>query len=539
MRRLWRRCRWLQAGAFTLAVGCASWDAEHLQPTNSPVVEESTWTPIESAPAGSTATAKGSEEITVAPLQQIAAQQPAKSERFRLPPNLPGTDVAPIQLPPLKGLPQSEREKKIREAFPALAPLPASPQPGLPESGKPYSLAELQQIALNNNPAIKRAAADADAASGLMLQAGLYPNPHFGYQGDQIQPGNKPTNNAGQQGAFLQQVIKTAGKLSLAKAAASWDYANAQVALRRTELDVINDVRIHYYAALVSRETMQVSRTLAELADEVYGLQLRYVASGEAAGYEPLQMYAQAAQARNVYVQASNRYIASWKQLAATLGNPALPLQALEGRVDAAPPHYEAEPAWRRISEFHTDVLTAENSISRADFQLRLAKATPVPDVSISAAFQRDYSTGNDQASVQVGVVLPLFDRNQGNIRAAMAQATRSLEDLKARQLDLSARLAEAMARYQSSQAVVENYRERMLPNLSRAYQGIIQRYQGEPDKVSFNDIVVAQQSFGQALNAYLIAVGEQWAAVLDVANLLQIDDLYGPLDVHPAARCP
>src|SRR5205823_3297367 len=109
--------------------------------------------------------------------------------------------------------------------------------------------------------------------------------------------------------------------------------------------------------------TMNVSRTLAELADEVYRLQLRHVASGETAGYEPLQLYAQAAQARNIHIQANNRYVAAWKQLAASLGTPDWPLPALAGSADSVLPHFDAERARQRILENHTDVLTAQNTI--------------------------------------------------------------------------------------------------------------------------------------------------------------------------------
>jgi len=38
-------------------------------------------------------------------------------------------------------------------------------------------------------------------------------------------------------------------------------------------------------------------------------------------------------------------------------------------------------------------------------------------------------------------------------------------------------------------------YRERILPNLAKACRGVYQRYQVEPDKVNYNDIVTAQRT--------------------------------------------
>jgi cobalt-zinc-cadmium efflux system outer membrane protein len=532
MRRRLLVVRLLVLGAAALIGGCASWDRDNRPlpavPNSPPAV---VW---KSAKASDNPDANQVRQATALQVEPKGAPKPPAPLPFQFPSGLPGADTPPITLPSLKGLTPEERERKVRELFPALPPLPEEPKAELPPKGAPLTLAELQELALRQNPVIRRAAADVDVAYGNMVQAGLPPNPHVGYQADQIMPGHKPTNNAGQQGAFIQQLFKTAGKLSLARAAAGMALANAEVALRRSRIDVVTQVRTAYFSVLVARETLRVSRTLAELADQVYGLQLKLLATGEFAGYEPLQLYAQAVYARNAHLQANNRHLAAWRQLAAALGTPDLPPQALGGGADAAVPAYEYESAIARVLAVHTDVLTAMNTILQYQYDLRLAQVTPYPDVQAGTAIQHDNATSNNQANVQVGIALPLFDRNQGNIRAARAQLARSHEDLRVRRNDLAGRLGEAFGRYRSSRSLVENYRERVLPNLSRAYRAIYQRYQQEHSAVGFAEIVVAQQQYTQALGAYLTALGDQWTAVVDLANLLQIDDIYQPLEVIP-----
>lgn len=120
-----------------------------------------------------------------------------------------------------------------------------------------------------------------------------------------------------------------------------------------------------------------------------------------------------------------------------------------------------------------------------------------------------------------------MWDRNQGNVRAANARVGRAVADLAATENDLSARLAEAFGRYQANRATAERYRDRIIPNLTRAYRALVRRYQVEPDKVGFNDIVTAQQNLAQALQAYLAALDAQWQAVVDVASIGQLDELY------------
>src|SRR5687767_10051188 len=74
----------------------------------------------------------------------------------------------------------------------------------------PLGLGELEEMAVRHNPTLAQAAAQIEASRGKALQAGLYPNPTVGYQGEQM----GVLGTAGElQGGFIQQEIVTAGKL--------------------------------------------------------------------------------------------------------------------------------------------------------------------------------------------------------------------------------------------------------------------------------------------------------------------------------------
>ena len=364
------------------------------------------------------------------------------------------------------------------------------------------------------------------AAYGNFIQAGLYPNPTVGYQVDQIQA-LKPNPDAGQQGVFINYLVKTAGKVTLSQLVSGFDYLNAQVALRRAEIDLAAQVRTQYFAVLMARKGAKVARSLIELADEVYRIQLRQLAAGEAAGYEPLQLFAQAAQGRNALASAEASSSGAWRQLAATLGQPGMPPAPLAGRADALPPDYELDALRARMLDRHTDLATARNTLAQAETNLALQVRIPHPDLQTNSYYQYDTAVKTFQFGVQLGVSLPIADRNQGAIHAAKATIVRAREALLVTENELQGRLAEAFARYGSNKTVASTYRDQVLPNLVRAYRGIIRRYQAEPEKAGFNDIVVAQQSLATALQSYLSALDAQWKAVTDLAQLSQLDEVY------------
>lgn len=466
-------------------------------------------------------------------LRQPDAQRPeAPHDAFKLPPGLPGSER--YMLPPLPftaDTPPQERLRLVEEAYPRPAALPS---PALPADERvatePLTLAELQAIAAENSPLVRRARADVASAYGAVIQAGLYPNPVVGWQADQWQPGPQPDNNSGQQGAFISQLLVLPTKLSLAQAVAGFNYVNALVAVRRAEVEVASQVRDAYFKLLVARRSLEVNRLLAQSLDEVYYLQLLQVAAGEAAGYEPLQLYAQAVQARNALVRAENAYQAAWQQLASALGTPQLEPATLEGTAEAPPPQFDLEELRARVRSQHTDLLAARNTLEQARTNLRLQQIAPLPNLETYFNVGHDDSNGNDQFQLQLGMPVPLFNRNQGNIRQAQALVTRAAADLRTVEYDLLRQLAEAFTRYQASVRVATHYRDEIIPSLNQAYQAIVRRYQVEPQVVGFNEIVVAQQNLAAGLQDYLAALGAQWQAAVDLARLGQLDELYPAL---------
>jgi cobalt-zinc-cadmium efflux system outer membrane protein len=524
-----RRVVWVAVAALGSG-GCAGRDIR-LPPGNLP--------PLAALPDGRTTALL----VTATPVTPPAPNETAGGggkPAFELPGGLPGGGAPPIQPPPFQpGTPQGERLKAVEALYPDLKPVEGSAVAAA--TGPVLSLADLQQMAAENSPVLKRAAANADAVYGRVIQVGLYPNPTIGYQVDQwqpslrIPPGSSGTGQ-GQQGGFISQLIKTAGKLEFAQRVAGFDYINALVAVRRAQIDVTTAVRTQYFAVLVARQGVEINRTLAGLADDVYRLQLKLVAAGQAAGYEPLQLYAQSEQARNALTQSENAYKAAWRQLAAAVGRPDLSPAPLAGQADAPAPALDLAALQARILEQHTDLLTARNTVAQAQTGLDYQRRLVIPDLQTNQYHEYDNLAQTYQFGVQLGITLPLTDRNQGNIRTARSQIGRATAELATTQNDLFGRLGEAFGRYEANRAIAARYRDRILPSLTRAYQAIVRRYQVEPAKVSFNDIVVAQQNVAQALQAYLTALDAQWRATVDLAALGQLDELYAAPAPAPAA---
>jgi cobalt-zinc-cadmium efflux system outer membrane protein len=309
------------------------------------------------------------------------------------------------------------------------------------------------------------------------------------------------------------------------------------------QIDVMTQVRSGYFAVLVAYDNLTIAKAMSQLSDEVYSLQIKMVQGGVAAAYEPLQLRVLAEQARGNLIQARNRYISAWRQLAASLSQPDMPPMQLAGHAEAVAPGYAYDVVRAYILANHTDIGIASNGIQKSRLLLQLERVTPVPDILTHFVVQNDNTSQPNrvQAGVQVGFRIPVFDANQGNILQAQAQLAKSNQEIPRVENELMQRLADAYERYRNNLTLAAYYRDSVLPNQVRVYRAIWQRYEQQPDKVQYSDIVVAQQTLAQALQTYVQTLAAQWQAIVDLGALMQTDDLYqltvphNPKDQAPA----
>jgi cobalt-zinc-cadmium efflux system outer membrane protein len=251
------------------------------------------------------------------------------------------------------------------------------------------------------------------------------------------------------------------------------------------------------------------------------------VTGGESAPYEPLQLRVFAVQARNSVTTASNSLDATWRQLVAAVGMPHMTRQKVAGSVDLPVPVVDYETMVTMLQR-HSDLIASNARIASSGSNLRLQEAIPIPNVTLYAAFQHDDTTplSDYSTNVQVSAPVPAFNRNQGNITSAHAELVRARQNLTETNNTLMSQLAENYNRYATSRTISESYRTDLLPDQVRVYRGVYDRFLIDGESIDFAQVVVAQQTLTQVVTSYLQSLSDSWMATVDLAELLQVDDL-------------
>ena len=90
------------------------------------------------------------------------------------------------------------------------------------------------------------------------------------------------------------------------------------------------------------------------------------------------------------------------------------------------------------------DLLASRANVQRQNLNLRLQRAVAAPDLAVGYSYDRFGSYFDNYNSLTLGIAVPIFNRNQGNIQAAKAQIGQAEAQFQQRQLVVRREVHEA-----------------------------------------------------------------------------------------------
>jgi outer membrane protein, heavy metal efflux system len=380
----------------------------------------------------------------------------------------------------------------------------------------PVDLDTLLALARSHNPDLAATAARVEEARGRMVQAGLYPNPTAGYSGNQINDG---PGTPGQQGGFVSQEFVTGGKLRIAREAARLGVSAADWHAASKWFDTAARVKAAYYEYATALAVLRETERTADLFAEALGRTEKLAAGGKVDAYDVSRLKVEVTQAGNRVGAARQRVAAAERMLAVAVGLDRLPGEVAAGELPEviALPAFDEAAGLAGRSSF---VLAAAAEAEQARVEVRQAEVKPIPNVQTMTTVAHDYVTRAPMASVLVGLPLPVWDRNQGNIlaaRARLAAATAGIEQARLRAVE---RLTGAYQRYENARRQLDLYRTKVLPDAAAALKQIDKVYAAKGER--FFDTLDARRVLAQARIDYAQALGDLWAAIAEIEAVAQ-----------------
>jgi cobalt-zinc-cadmium efflux system outer membrane protein len=320
----------------------------------------------------------------------------------------------------------------------------------------------------------------------------------------------------------LKQRLEVAGERGLRIDAAEQRKQTLNAELAQAGWDVHQQVHRLYRMGLVDRRRIRVERDILEFTQQLFQITEERFEAGEEPRTSVIVARAEMAKARQRLVQAWINYIRSLSDLGVTVGwNQDAPPQPV-GELDQTRPI----PAKVQLVETAYDkdpqlaVIEARLEQARAEIALERRKVWPNPIVGIGwEAENLNRNDTQNKLRFIIGVPLPLWDQNQGEIAAAQTRTQIFGQAIDNRRHVLKSLVAKQAEAVQAASKQAQIYEEEVLPALETQLELLQEGFKlGE---LSLLDVMNARDRLLAVQRQYLDALQQYFVAVSELEELL------------------
>jgi cobalt-zinc-cadmium resistance protein CzcA len=421
------------------------------------------------------------------------------------------------------GVAQSAPGGAIAEVTAAQAS-PRGSEPGnadvpVPGDGEAVSLDQVLAFAARNAPALHVARAEALRGDAEVVAASpLVPdNPEVSVAAGGRTVGSETGLELD---VALSQRFEIAGERELRRETARRVRELALGSVHEAEWQVRGQVRGLFLAALVARERLELAEQARQFVEGVAAISRRRAEVGETSPVSAVVVEAEVAQARQALVEARQRELAARLELAEAAGWPVGARLVLRGDLPAVRRAPSVDDLVRNASERHPGLRALALEVRAAESRVKLEDREAWPEPTLGAGYARE-PEGDGAAhvwSVEVGLPIPFWQRNQGERARARAELEVARAELEAAMLRLRPRLARAAAEVDAAAERIELLEAGALPAVERSLSLVLRAY--EEGQIDILEVSQVRERL-LATRAEMLAVREEYFdAVIELEAL-------------------
>ena len=349
------------------------------------------------------------------------------------------------------------------------------------------ALAALIAEALQNNPELRAAAKEIEAANQRVRPAGALEDPMLeaGLLNVPITPWRLNREDMTMKMLGLSQKLPYPGKRALREQLAAKDAQTLDYGLRESRNRVAREVKLAYYDLALTDETVRLLKSNRQILEQFLHIAESRYGVGQAAQAEVFRAQTQLGRMSEELLRMERERPVTEAELMRLLGRRgnALPISVeLPGLRETA---LNVEALQQAALSERPQLLGLQSVIERGSKALDLARKEAQPDFDLRFSYgQREKDLAGmrreDLFSLTVAMNLPVWREDKIEPRIAEAQALReqALEMLQAQQNEVLARLRQQVALTEQSRKSVHLYETAILPQARLAVEAALAAYQ-------------------------------------------------------------
>jgi cobalt-zinc-cadmium efflux system outer membrane protein len=378
-------------------------------------------------------------------------------------------------------------------------------------------LIDALSAALLQSPELVAFSYEVRAGEARILQAGVLPNPELEFGVEEYDRDGEGFDSA-ETALVLGQLFELGGKRRWRKRIAEAEGELAGWDFESKRLDVFTETAKRFTAVIATQKRLELAGSAVELAEKTSSAVGERVKAGKEPPLQASKSEAELEMARMEAREAENALGIARKRLAAMWGAERVSFGDVEGSLDAILDAIPPLEALRSRLSLNPDLARWEVELRLRRAVVSSEKAARVPDMAASVGYLQYEEDGTDALAFGVGLPLPLFDRNQGNIAAATHELSKAEAERSAAELALATELGETHAALTAAHQRVATLQGKVVPVMEGAFEAAHEGYR--QGKFGFLDMLDAQRGLFEAKGALVDALSGYHSALIDVQRI-------------------
>jgi outer membrane protein, heavy metal efflux system len=373
-------------------------------------------------------------------------------------------------------------------------------------------------IAIKNNPELKRLVKSVEANKAIKLQSGLISNPEFGLEVENIF-GNKDFNgfSGSEITASLSQNILLAGKISKLENVAKMDILLAEWDYESKRLEVIADIRKAFTNALVTQKLIDKNNELLKTSESfITNLKNRALAGK----ISPAEVSRSEIILNSVKIDLNklqNEYDSAIFELTSLINDPSINIGSLKGELQNNTKLPDFDSLYSKLSN-NPNLKRYESEYSKQKAVITFEESKATPDLTVSLGFKRLFEVDANTFVLGVSMPIPVFDRNQGSIKEAEIRLDEKIKENEIVINRFSLQLNLLYKRYEMLMRILNTLQNESIPNAEESFKIIMEG--NLVGRFTILDVIDVQRTLFEIQNQYLNTLGEIHKVVIEIECL-------------------
>lgn len=381
------------------------------------------------------------------------------------------------------------------------------------------SLDEALRRSLASNPELAAQTNELRAIDSELAQAGMLPNPELSIELENFAgSGEFSDTERSETTLLISQKLELGGKRHrrIALGEADKSIANKTYSATRASLRAVT--KRLFTAVLTAQQRLALATDQQALAKTALAAVNERIEAGKSPELERLRFATLLQEAGLRQEQARLELAAARNELAALWAPGEPDFDRVRGDLNRLPQIPGREELFSMV-ETSPGIELQKEDLSRLARKLELEQTAWFPDLTVSFGGKRVEETGDHALIAGLSVDLPIFDRNEGAIRAADARLAKAGAALRSMQLRYKRELAGLWGRLQAARAEVTMLRDSLLPIVQKSFEDIHYGYQA--GKFGYLDVLEAEDVFFTARSRYVDSLKEYHFALADLEEMV------------------